>query len=266
MRLRNVSLAEDDVLMTIDEMATEPFRFGALDDGTVVMARGGVTINGLSLMPMGSDAEYAEFLERLRARGVDALVMDMKLVAGTRIVGPELEVFYVMGGDMRGLGSFELDIEVGINSSLYAQLVPQLQDPDSSSTALLGMTSAAYLRSAGLVYHDTGIGDIILEIAAEEDGFATEDMRPMMRLMLAESIRSTFPENASWMLPPLALHGPRSKLRRHPRRSCQQHQSASARNLGFRQPCPLPRGVPYCTHMSTCHAPRRRQARHLNKH
>ena len=203
MRLRNVSVAEDDVLMTIDEMATEPFRFGALDDGTVVMARGGVTINGLSLMPMGSDAEYAEFLERLRARGVDALVMDMKLIAGTRIVGPELEVFYVMGGDMRGLGSFELDIEVGINSSLYAQLVPQLQDPDSSSTALLGMTSAAYLRSAGLVYHDTGIGDIILEVAAEEDGVATEDMRSMMRVMLAESIRSTFPENASWMLPPL---------------------------------------------------------------
>ena len=65
------------------------------------------------------------------------------------------------------------------------------------------MTSAAYLRSAGLVYHDTGIGDIILEVAAEEDGVATEDMRSMMRVMLVESIRSTFPENASWMLPPL---------------------------------------------------------------
>ena len=202
-RLRNVSLADEDTVMTIDEMASEPFRFGALDDGTVVMTRGGVTINGLSLMPMGSDAEYTEFLERLRARGVEALVMDMQLVAGTRIVGQELEIFYVMGGDMRGLGSFELDIEVGINSSLYAQLVPQLQDPDSSSTALLGITSAANLRSAGLVYHDTGIGDIILEMAAEEDGVAAEDMRSMMRLMLTESIRSTFPENASWMLPPL---------------------------------------------------------------
>ncbi len=202
-RLRNVSLAEDDFVMTIDEMATEPFRFGALDDGTVVMARGGVTINGLSLMPMGSDAEYAEFLERLRARGVAALVMDMQLIAGTRIMGPELEVFYVMGGDMRGLGSFELDIEVGINSSLYSQLVPQLQDPDSSSAALLGMTSAAYLRAAGLVYHDTGIGDIILEVVAEEDGVAAEDMRSMLHLMLAESIRSTFPENANWMLPPV---------------------------------------------------------------
>ena len=202
-RLRNVSLAEDDVVITIDEMATEPFRFGALDDGTLIISRGGVTINGLSLMPMRSDAEYAEFVERLRARGVDALVMDMKLIAGTRIVGSELEVFYVMGGDMRGLGSYELDIEVGINSSLYSQLVPQLQDPDSSGTALLGMTSAAYLRSAGLVYQDKGIGDIILEVAAEEDGIATKDMRSMMRLMLAESIRSIFPENASWMLPPL---------------------------------------------------------------
>ena len=203
MRLRNVSVAEDDIVMTIDEMATDPFRFGTLEDGTVVMARGGVTINGLSLMPMGSDAEYAEFLERLRARGVDALVMDMQLIAGTRIVAPELEVFYVMGGDMRGLGSFELDIEVGINSSLYSELVPQLQDPDSSGTALLGMTSAAYLRSAGLVYNDTGIGDIILEVVAEEDGFTAEDMRSMMHLMLVESIRSTFPENANWMLPPL---------------------------------------------------------------
>ena len=65
------------------------------------------------------------------------------------------------------------------------------------------MISAAYLRGARVVYHDTGIGDVLLELAAEEDGIATKDMRYMMRLTLAESIRSTFPENASWMLPPL---------------------------------------------------------------
>ena len=67
----------------------------------------------------------------------------------------------------------------------------------------MSLSSAVSLTNAGLVVIDTGIGDIMMEIAADEQGVGQEDMRTTARLLLAESVRSTFPENASWLLPPL---------------------------------------------------------------
>ena len=202
-RMRNINLAEGDLAITIDEVSTAPFQYGTLADGTVVMTKGGFRIDGLSLTPMRGQSGDTGFMKRLRARGMDSLVMDMAVAAGAKIVGPEMQVFYRLSGDIRRLGSFDLDVEAGINGNLYAQLLPQLQTAESNTAAWLGLSSAAYLRNAGLVIHDTGIGDILLDLAAEDEVGDAEELRTTLRVMLAESVRVTFPQNASWMLPPI---------------------------------------------------------------
>ena len=202
-RMRNINLAEGDLAITIDEISTAPFQYGTLADGTMVMTKGGFRVDGLSLTPMRRQSGDSGFMKRLRARGMDSLVMDMAVSAGARIVDPEMQVFYRLSGDIRRLGSFDLDVEAGINGNLYAQLLPQLQTAEPNTAAWLGLSSAAYLRNAGLVIHDTGIGDILLDLAAEDEAGDAEELRTTLRVMLAESVRATFPQNASWMLPPM---------------------------------------------------------------
>jgi hypothetical protein len=178
-------------------------RYGTLGDGTVIITKLGAAVSGLSVMPVAGSNSDDAFMKQLRARGMDAIVFDMQFDAGSRIVGPQLEMSYQLAADMRGLGGFEFDMGMQVNSALYAQILPLLNSPDENTAAFLSLSSAVSLTNAGLVVIDTGIGDIMMEIAADEQGVGQEDMRTTARLLLAESVRSTFPENASWLLPPL---------------------------------------------------------------
>ena len=203
LRMSNISFPSDEFLVAIDEFATRPLRYGTLGDGTVIITKLGAAVSGLSIMPVAGSGSDDAFMKQLRARGMDAIVFDMQFDAGSRIVGPQLEMSYQLAADMRGLGGFEFDMGMQVNSALYAQILPLLNSPDENMAAFLSMSSAVSLTNAGLVVIDTGIGDILMEIAADEQGVGQEDMRTTARLLLAESVRSTFPENASWLLPPL---------------------------------------------------------------
>lgn len=203
LRMSNISFPSDEFLVAIDEFATRPLRYGTLGDGTVIITKLGAAVSGLSVMPVAGSGSDDAFMKQLRARGMDAIVFDMQFDAGSRIVGPQLEMSYQLAADMRGLGGFEFDMGMQVNSALYAQILPLLNSPDENTAAFLSLSSAVSLTNAGLVVIDTGIGDILMEIAADEQGVGQEDMRTTARLLLAESVRSTFPENASWLLPPL---------------------------------------------------------------
>jgi hypothetical protein len=134
---------------------------------------------------------------------MDAIIFDMQIDAVSRIVGPHLEMSYQIAADMRGLGGFQFDMGMRVNSALYAQILPLLNSPDQNTAAFLSLSSAVSLTNAGLVVNDTGIGDILMEISADEQGVRPADMRTTTRLLLADSVRGTFPQNASWLLPPL---------------------------------------------------------------
>ena len=203
LRMSNISFPSDEFLVAIDEFATRPLRYGTLGDGTVIITKLGAAVSGLSIMPVAGSGSDDAFMKQLRARGMDAIVFDMQFDTGSRIVGPQLEMSYQLAADMRGLGGFEFDMGMQVNSALYAQILPLLNSPDENTAAFLSLSSAVSLTNAGLVVIDTGIGDIMMEIAADEQGVGQEDMRTTARLLLAESVRSTFPENASWLLPPL---------------------------------------------------------------
>lgn len=203
LRMSNISFPSDEFLVAIDEFATRPLRYGTLGDGTVIITKLGAAVSGLSVMPVAGSGSDDAFMKQLRARGMDAIVFDMQFDAESRIVGPQLEMSYQLAADMRGLGGFEFDMGMQVNSALYAQILPLLNSPDENTAAFLSLSSAVSLTNAGLVVIDTGIGDILMEIAADEQGVGQEDMRTTARLLLAESVRSTFPENASWLLPPL---------------------------------------------------------------
>lgn len=203
LQMRNISISSDEFLVAIDEFATRPLRYGALADGTVVITKAGAAISGLSVMPVAGSGGDDAFMKQLRARGMDAIIFDMQIDAVSRIVGPHLEMSYQIAADMRGLGGFQFDMGMRVNSALYAQILPLLNSPDQNTAAFLSLSSAVSLTNAGLVVNDTGIGDILMEISADEQGVRPADMRTTTRLLLADSVRGTFPQNASWLLPPL---------------------------------------------------------------
>jgi hypothetical protein len=198
----------DDVSLIFGEgarvqIATRPLRYGALADGTVIITKAGAAISGLSVMPVAGSGGDDAFMKQLRARGMDAIIFDIQIDAVSRIVGPHLEMSYQVAADIRGLGGFQFDMGMRVNSALYAQILPLLNSPDQNTAAFLSLSSAVSLTNAGLVVNDTGIGDILMEISADEQGVRPADMRTTTRLLLADSVRGTFPQNASWLLPPL---------------------------------------------------------------
>ena len=85
----------------------------------------------------------------------------------------------------------------------YSQLVPMLSSPDDNGAALLGLSGAVSLEAAELVIGDSGLLDILFEIAAEEEGVSAGDVQTMARMMLASTVQSTFPESAPQLLPPI---------------------------------------------------------------
>ena len=76
-------------------------------------------------------------------------------------------------------------------------------DPEENGTALIGLSGAVSLDEAELVIGDSGMLEILFEIAGEEEGMSQDEARFMARMGLASVIQQTFPENASHLMPPI---------------------------------------------------------------
>ena len=202
--LENIGMENEEALFSVDRVASLPFSFDLLNNGQQIVTNAGIEVDGFTMMPLdGSAAGSDPMFRKLAERGITDIGMDLKIASGARLDGENMTMFYGIEAAMRDLTEIRFSIALSMAQSAYSQLVPMLSSPDDNGAALLGLSGAVSLDAAEIVIDDSGLLDILFEVAAEEDGISDGDVRTMARMVLASSLQGTFPENAASLLPPI---------------------------------------------------------------
>ena len=202
--LENIGMEDEEALFSVDRVASLPFSFDLLNNGQQIVTNAGIEVDGFTMMPLdGSAAGSDPMFRKLAERGITDIGMDLKIASGARLGGENMTMFYGIEAAMRDLTEIRFSIALSMAQSAYTQLVPMLSSPDDNGAALLGLSGAVSLDAAEIVINDSGLLDILFEVAAEEDGISDGDVRTMARMVLASSLQGTFPENAASLLPPI---------------------------------------------------------------
>ena len=202
--LENIGMEDEEALFSVDRVASLPFSFDLLNNGQQIVTNAGIEVDGFTMMPLdGSAAGSDPMFRKLAERGITDIGMDLKIASGARLGGENMTMFYGIEAAMRDLTEIRFSIALSMAQSAYSQLVPMLSSPDDNGAALLGLSGAVSLDAAEIVINDSGLLDILFEVAAEEDGISDGDVRTMARMVLASSLQGTFPENAASLLPPI---------------------------------------------------------------
>ena len=202
--LENIGMADEEVLFSVDRVASLPFGFDLLNDGQQIVTNAGIEVDGFTMMPLdGSAAGSDPMFQKLAERGITDVGMDLKIASGVRLAGDSMTTFYGIEAAMRDLMEIRFNVALSMAQVSYSQLVPMLSSPEDNGAALLGLSGAVSLDAAEIVIDDRGLLDILFEIAAEEEGVSDGDMRTMARMVLASALQGTFPENAANLLPPI---------------------------------------------------------------
>ena len=202
--LENIGMADEEALFSVDRVASLPFTFDMLNSGQQIVTSAGFEIDGFTMMPLdGSAAGSDPMFRKLAERGITDVGMDLKIASGVRLGDDSMTMFYGIEAAMRDLTEMRFNIALSMAQSAYSQLLPMLSSPEENGAALLGLSGAVSLDAAEIVIDDSGLLDILFEIAAEEEGVGEGDMRTMARMTLASALQGTFPENAANLLPPI---------------------------------------------------------------
>ncbi len=202
--LENVGMVAEDALFSIDRIASLPFSFAELNSGLQIVTSAGFEVDGMTVMPLEESVPGENpVLDKLAKRGISDIGMDLRIATGASLDGDEMQLFYGIEGSMRELAGIGFGIALSMTQDAYSQLVPMLMEPEENGTALIGLSGAVALDGAELVIDDSGLMDILFEIAAEEEGVSEGDVRTMARISVAAVVQETFPQNLSRILPPI---------------------------------------------------------------
>ena len=202
--LENVGMVAEDALFSIDRIASLPFSFAELNSGLQIVTSAGFEVDGMTVMPLEESVPGENpVLDKLAERGISDIGMDLRIATGASLDGDEMQLFYGIEGSMRELAGIGFGIAFSMTQDAYSQLVPMLMEPEENGTALIGLSGAVALDGAELVIDDSGLMDILFEIAAEEEGVSEGDVRTMARISVAAVVQETFPQNLSRILPPI---------------------------------------------------------------
>ena len=202
--LENMGMADEEALFSVDRVASLPFAFDMLNNGQQIVTSAGFEIDGFTMMPLDGSAAGADpMFQKLAERGITDVGMDLKIASGVRLAGDSMTMLYGIEAAMRDLTEIRFNIALSLAQSAYSQLLPMLSSPEENGAALLGLSGAVSLDAAEIVIDDSGLLDILVEIAAEEEGVSDGDIRTMARIAIASTLQGTFPENAANLLPPI---------------------------------------------------------------
>ena len=202
-RFRNISIEADEALISIDQVATLPITLGVLAEGQQVITDGGIAVSGLTIMPLNTSNDRPPFLDELEARGITEVTTDLEVSGGLRSVGSHLQLGYDLVIDLRDLAGLSLGFDMQIDSAVYSQLLPMLENPEDNAAAMLGISGAVALSSAELEIDDRGLLDIMMGLAAAEQGVSEAEYLTTARFTAVQSLQALFPEKAPLLTVPL---------------------------------------------------------------
>ena len=202
-RMTNMSLEAEEALISIDEISSLPIRLGEPIPGNIVVTEGGLAVKGMTVMPLEQTRGRNPLVDKFAERGLNAVSLDFILMTTTDMTETGMYVGYEFVSDIHDLAAIEFAIRFAVDEDVYARLLPLLAAPEDNAMALLGLSGAIAVESSRLVIDDSGLGDIAFAVAAEEEGVSEAEYRSMARMLAADGVGATFPENVARLLPPI---------------------------------------------------------------
>jgi len=202
-RMTNLSIEAEDALISIDEISSLPFRPVATGHDKMVLTEGGFAVKGMTIMPLEQARGRNPLIDKLGERGLNSLALDFILMTTIDLVETGLHVGYEFTSDIHDLANIEFAVRFAVDEDVYARLLPLLAAPEDNAMAMLGLSGAIAIESSRLVIDDSGLGDIVFAVAAEEEGVSESEYRGMLRMSAAAGVGATFPENVARLLPPI---------------------------------------------------------------
>ena len=202
-RFRNISIEADEALISIDQISTLPITLGMLGEGQQVVTDGGIAVSGLTIMPLNTSSDRPPFLDELEARGITEVTADLEVSGGIRSEGSHLRLGYDLFVDLRDLAGLSFGFDMQVDSDVYSQLLPMLENPEDNAAAMLGISGAVALTNAELVIDDRGLLDIMMGLAATEQGMSEAEYRTTARFTAVQGLQALFPEKAQLLTVPL---------------------------------------------------------------
>ena len=208
-RMTNLSIEAEEALISIDEISSLPVSLAEPTPGNIIVTEGGVTVRGMTIMPLEQTRGRNPIVDKLAARGLSSVSLDFILMTTTDMVGTGsnsgadtgMSVGYELLADIHDLAALEFAVSFAVDEDVYDRLMPLLAAPEDNAMALLGLSGAIAIESGRLVIDDSGLGDIIYAVAAEEEGVSEAEFRSMLRMSAATGVGATFPENVARLLP-----------------------------------------------------------------
>lgn len=202
-RMTNLSLQAENALISVDEISSLPVRLAETAQGRVFVTEGGLAVKGMTVMPLDQVRGENPLVDKLADRGMNSMSLDFVVMASIDMSATGMLVGYEFLSDIQDLATIEFAVRFAIDDDVFERLVPLLASPDDNPAALIGLSGAIALESGRLVIEDSGLGDIIFAVAAEEEGVSEAEFRSMTRMSAAAGVGSTFPEHVSRLLPPI---------------------------------------------------------------
>lgn len=202
-RFRNISIEADEALISIDQISTLPITLGMLGEGQQVVTDGGIAVAGLTIMPLNTSSDRPPFLDELEARGITEVTADLEVSGGIRSEESHLRLGYDLLVDLRDLAGLSFGFDMQVDSDVYSQLLPMLENPEDNAAAMLGISGAVALTNAELVIDDRGLLDIMMGLAATEQGMSEAEYRTTARFTAVQGLQALFPEKAQLLTVPL---------------------------------------------------------------
>ena len=202
-RVANVGFSSPEAIVSVDLMETLPFAFDMMANGELVMTSAGFDVRGVTVMAQDGSGEENPFFAALEERGITDLGMDLRFETLAEVGTSDLTIYYGIETAIGDLSAIGLGFAFSISQDAYQNLVPLLSDTEDNAAALLGLSGTVVLEGAELVIEDAGAIDIMLAIAAEEEGVGEDEMRFMTRMMLGTSLQQIFPGTAARLMPPI---------------------------------------------------------------
>lgn len=202
-RMTNLSVQAENALISVDEISSLPVRLAGTAQGRVFVTEGGLAVKGMTVMPLNQVRGENPLVDKLADRGMNSMSLDFVVMTSIDMSETGMLVGYEFISDIQDLATIEFAVRLAIDDDVFERLMPLLASPDDNAAALIGLSGAIALESGRLVIDDSGLGDIIFAVAAEEEGVSEAEFRSMTRMSTAVSVGTTFPENVSRLLPPI---------------------------------------------------------------
>ncbi|MGB2122780.1 MAG: hypothetical protein ACPH26_05785, partial [Candidatus Puniceispirillaceae bacterium] len=102
-KMTNLSVEAEKALVSVDEISSLPIRLAESSSGTPVVAKSGMAIKGMTVMPLEQSPGNDPLIDKLAERGINSVELDLIILSTIDVAETGMHVGYEVISDIRDL-------------------------------------------------------------------------------------------------------------------------------------------------------------------